>query len=321
MTLLVVEALGVAFEDARGGVVQVVEHVDFHVERGESVALVGESGCGKSVTARALLGLLATARVTGRVRLAGTSVLDARPAELRRLRGQQAGFVFQDPGQALNPVVTVGEQIAERLRRHGGLDRHAAARRAVALLGEVGIPDPEARARAWPHQLSGGMRQRVVVAIALACDPVLLIADEPTTALDVTIQAQILALIRERQQARQMGLLLISHDLGVVAQTVDRVLVMYAGQIVEEAPVVPLFEQPRHPYTRGLLRSVPGRQQAGARLFAIPGTVPSPRDFPASCRFRARCDQAQAACEAGPVPLTPGGSGRVRCHFPSEAPA
>ena len=313
--LLAVEALGVAF-----GAVPVVAGVSFTVARGEAVALVGESGCGKSMTARALLRLLPpSAHITGQIHIEGVDVLAASPGDLRRLRGTRTGFVFQDPGQALNPVHPVGEQVAERLRLYSGLSRAAAAARAIELFAELGISDPAARARAYPHQLSGGMRQRVVLAIALACSPALLIADETTTALDVTLQAQIMALIRARQRAADLGLLLITHDLGVVAQAVDRVLVMYAGQIVEAAPVAELFDQPRHPYTRGLLQSMPGAAPVGARLFSIPGQVPSPGAWPPGCRFGARCDRVQAQC-ATPVALAGAGAHRYRCVNPVPAP-
>ncbi len=322
--LLSVEGLTIAF-DAADGPVRVVDGVDLVVRAGEAVALVGESGCGKSVTAKSILGLLPSppARVGGAVRVEGRELIGADARTLRRVRGERVGFVFQDPMTALNPVYRVGEQIAERLRRHGGLDRAAAAKRAVELLGQVGIPAPAERARAWPHELSGGMRQRVVIAIALACDPALLIADEPTTALDVTVQAQIMALLRDAQQARQMGLLLITHDLGLVAQHVDRVVVMYAGQVVEEAPVEALFAHPRHPYTRGLLAAVPGATppDADGRLWSIPGAVPPPRDFSTACRFAPRCPRAQDDCRAAPIPSSPEGSARaVRCLHPHDEP-
>jgi peptide/nickel transport system ATP-binding protein len=279
--------------------------------------LVGESGCGKSITARAVLDLLPRppAQVGGVVHVEGTSMYDASAEAVRGIRGRRVGFVFQNAGSALNPVHPVGWQIAERLRRHAGMNRRQAAQRAVELLADVGIPDPVNRARAYPHQLSGGMRQRVVIAIALACDPALLIADEPTTALDVTIQNQILRLILEQCRQRGMGLLLISHDLGVVAQTVDRVVVMYAGQIVEDAPVESTFAAPRHPYTQGLLRSMPGARAPGATLTAIPGVVPHPRDFPTGCRFAARCTVAQPDC-AQPVALTIQAPRAWRCRYP-----
>lgn len=319
--LLAVDGLSVGF-GRRGRTVEVVTDLSFSLAAGEAVALVGESGCGKSVTARALLGLLPdSARLQGRVVFEGIDLLQTSSAVLREVRGRRVGFVFQDPMTALNPVYTVGEQIAERLRRHAGLGRKAAALRAIELLDRVGIPAPAERAKAWPHQLSGGMRQRVVIAIALATDPVLLIADEPTTALDVTIQAQVLALLTELRQERQMGVLLITHDLAVVAQTVSRVLVMYAGRLVEAAPVGQIFRHPKHPYTAGLLRSVPGAtplSEAG-RLWSIPGRVPAPEDFPIGCRFAARCDRAEAGCREAPVSWTASSAtGGYRCLRPLE---
>ncbi len=317
---LVVEGLGVAFDTPRGRV-QVVEGVDLSVGAGEAVALVGESGCGKSVTAKALLRLLPMppAHITGgRALLSGEDLLTLPPDALRRARGRAVGFVFQDPMSALNPVYPVGEQIAERLRLHGGLGRRAARERAAQLLEQVGIPSATERARAYPHQLSGGMRQRVVIAIALACDPTLLIADEPTTALDVTIQAQLMALLAEERRARDMGLLLITHDLGLVAQWVDRVVVMYAGQVIESGSVDSIFHHPRHPYTRGLLQAVPGATPPGpdGRLWSIPGAVPTPDAFPAGCRFGPRCPRAQDDCRAAPVVLVDG----VRCLHPHTRP-
>ncbi len=324
--LLRVDGLSIAF-DAADGPVAVVDRARFAVARGEAVALVGESGCGKSVTAKSILGLLPSppARVTGGVRFDGVELIGAPGRVLRRIRGARVGFVFQDPMTALNPVYRVGEQIAERLRRHAGLDRKAAAERAVALLGQVGIPAPAERARAWPHELSGGMRQRVVIAIALACDPDLLIADEPTTALDVTVQAQIMALLRRAQRARRMGLLLITHDLGLVARYVDRVIVMYAGQVVEAAPVEALFDGACHPYTRGLLRAVPGAAapRPDGRLWSIPGAVPAPRDFPTSCRFADRCPRVTPECRAAPVAMSVADDRRWRClrpHPPASGP-
>lgn len=298
----------------------VTDDVSFTVAAGEAVALVGESGCGKSVTAKALLRLLPSPPaqiLAGQVHIDGQAVFDLAPRALRRLRGADVGVVFQDPMSALNPVLRVGEQIAERLRTHGGLDRRAAAARAIELLAEVGIPAPAERARAWPHELSGGMRQRVVIAIALAGSPRLLIADEPTTALDVTIQAQIMRLIADLRAARDMAVLLITHDLGVVAQHVDRVVVMYAGQVVEQAPVEALFRHPRHPYTRGLLAAVPGATPG--RLQAIPGAVPPPQAFPSHCRFADRCPAAQPDCRAGAIPLQPTPDGAVRCLHPHPA--
>jgi oligopeptide/dipeptide ABC transporter ATP-binding protein len=317
--LLAVEGLSVAIDGVR-----ITEDVSFTVGRGEAVALVGESGCGKSVTARAILRLLPTPPATieaGHVRLGGRDLLPLGERDLRAVRGREVGFVFQQPMSALNPVLTVGEQIAERLRRHRGLKRREALEKTTDLLRQVGIPDPARRAQAWPHQLSGGMCQRVMVAMALACDPALLIADEPTTALDVTIQAQILDLIRTQQRTRDMALLLITHDLALVAGAVDRIVVMYAGQVVEAGPVAAIFDRPRHPYTRGLLMSVPGATPPGpdGRLRSIHGVVPRPKDFPRGCRFAPRCDRATDACRQAPVPLTDGATA-VRCLHPHDEP-
>lgn len=320
--VLHVRDLSIAFDGPQGPT-EVVREISFDLSPGEALALVGESGCGKSVTARSLLRLLPSppARLRAEaLTLTGVDVLKADEATLRRLRGRAAGFVFQDPMSALNPALTVGAQIVERLRRHRGMDRKAAWREAAALLERVGLPDPGRRVKAWPHELSGGQRQRVVIAIALAADPAVLIADEPTTALDVTVQAQILALLDDLRRDRQMALLLITHDLGVVAQGVDRVAVMYAGQIVEQGPVVDIFDRPGHPYTCGLLRAVPGAAGASERLYAIPGQVPAPRDFPPHCRFADRCDRAAPPCRAAQLPMIDGGAGRVRCLYPVEAP-
>ena len=308
-----VEGLSIAFNG-----VEVTSDVGFHVNPGESVALVGESGCGKSVTARSLLQLLpSTATVRAqKLEVLGASIPSLGPRALRSLRGRSVGFIFQNPMTALNPVYPIGEQIAERLRRYRGLDRRSAWRAAVKGLDMVGIPDAARRVSAYPHQLSGGMRQRVVIAIALACDPDVLIADEPTTALDVTIQAQLMRVLADQQAARKMAILLITHDLGLVAQSVDRVVVMYAGQVVEDAPVEAIFTQPKHPYTRGLLRSVPGvtPPDAEGRLWAIPGAVPPPEAFPRGCRFAPRCARADDECRTNPIKF----EHHVRCLKPHD---
>ena len=320
--LLSVSELSVGFHTA-SGFLPVTDGVSFDIAAGESVALVGESGCGKSVTAKAILDLLprpAARIIRGEVRFDGADLRAMDTARLRSVRGRDVGFVFQNPMTALNPCYRVGEQIAERLRRFSQLDRRGAAARAVSLLAEVGIPSPEARARAYPHELSGGMRQRVVIAIALACSPRLLIADEPTPALDVTIQSQLMDMLRAQQEARGMSVLLITHDLGLVAQYVDRVVVMYAGQVVETAPVQALFDRPRHPYTRGLLRAVPGvtAPDEHGRLWSIGGTVPSPRALPSGCRFGPRCPRVDDPCLGGSIPVRLHGQRTVRCVDPYD---
>ena len=320
MPLLSVEGLKTEFRTEEG-VNLAVDDVSFSVEAGRTVGVVGESGCGKSVTALSVMGLVQPpGRVAGgRILFHGEDLLARSEAEMRRIRGNRIAMIFQEPMTSLNPVFTVGEQIAEGLRLHQGKSRKEAHARAVELLGLVGIPSPEERARSHPHELSGGMRQRVMIAMALACDPELLVADEPTTALDVTIQAQILDLLRKLQKERGLAVLLITHDLGVVAETCDEVVVMYAGKVVERAPARALFSGPRHPYAAGLLRSLPGvaRKHGRSRLEAIPGVVPPLSQMPAGCRFRQRCDRAQAICAQVPPPLADAGADRqVACHFP-----
>lgn len=304
MALLVVEGLRTHFP-TRAGVVRAVDDVSFTIVRGETLALVGESGSGKSVTALSVMGLLSPPGriVDGRILFNGRDLRTATPAAWTTLRGAQLAMIFQDPLTSLNPVFTVGEQIAEMLRRHLGLPSRQAWRRAVDALASVAIPDPARRARQYPHEMSGGMRQRVMMAMALCCNPQLLIADEPTTALDVTIQAQILELIAVQQRERNLGVLLITHDLGVVAQVADRAAVMYAGRIVETAPVETLFSRPQHPYTQGLLASVPRPGRREARLPAIEGVVPKPTELPPGCAFAPRCPEAEPACRQGDIPL------------------
>jgi peptide/nickel transport system ATP-binding protein len=299
------------------GPVQAVAGLDLRVGAGEVVGLVGESGCGKSATALSIMALLPrnVGRVTGgSIALNGVDLVRERESALRRVRGRDVAMVFQDPMTSLNPAYTVGDQLGEPLRTHLGMSRDEAARRARELLDEVGIPQAARVAGDYPHQLSGGMRQRVVIAMAMACRPKLLIADEATTALDVTIQAQILDLLRELQQESGMGLLLISHDLGVVATTCDRVAVMYAGRMVEEAGVAKLFAQPSHPYTRGLLDSIPRLDDERARLASIPGQVPAPGQTPAGCRFSSRCSHVADRCrEREPELVALGGGQASRC--------
>jgi oligopeptide transport system ATP-binding protein len=297
--VLAVEDLSVSFASPLG-ILPAVREVSFQVRRGETLAMVGESGSGKSVTSLAILRLTPPApqcRIEGRVRLrAGDGrvhdLLALPEARMRELRGSAAAIVFQEPMTSLNPVHMIGDQIAEAVRFHSGLTKRGALDRAAELLDLVGIPDARRRISSYPHQLSGGMRQRVMIAIALSCEPLLLIADEPTTALDVTIQAQILELLHDLQQRTHMALLFITHNLGVVAEIADRVIVMYSGRVVEQADVVPLFTTPLMPYTQGLLRSVPRLDLAGRRrdeLAAIPGNVPDPLSLPPGCSFAPRC--------------------------------
>jgi peptide/nickel transport system ATP-binding protein len=287
----------------RDGIVRAVDGVSFHVAPSETLAIVGESGCGKSVTALSVLRLIPSPPgriVSGRIRFAGRDLLDLGEAQMRDVRGNEISMIFQEPMTSLNPVLTIGRQIAETLTLHQGLSRNRALARAVDMLRLVHIPEAERRIAEYPHQLSGGMRQRVMIAMALACNPKLLIADEPTTALDVTIQAQILDLMRELKQKIDAAIVLITHDLGVVAEMAQRVVVMYAGRKAEEAPVGPLFRRPLHPYTKGLLNSVPrlGATLAGERapLAEIPGTVPSLKETIPGCPFEARCTFATDPC-------------------------
>jgi oligopeptide/dipeptide ABC transporter ATP-binding protein len=295
MPLLEVSNLKTYFHTDRG-LARSVDGVSFHVDAGEAVGIVGESGCGKSVTSLSILRLVPSPPgeiVAGSsVRLKGRELLTLPESEMRQVRGNDVAMIFQEPMTSLNPVHKVGEQIAEAIRLHRQAGRRDAWNRAVEMLRLVGIPAPEKRAHDYPHQLSGGQRQRVMIAIALSCDPDLLIADEPTTALDVTIQAQILELLSELRQRLGMSLILITHDLGVVAGVCDRVLVMYAGRIVEEGPVESVFADPRHPYTQGLLRAIPRLDSPAERLTVIPGQVPSATDWPTGCRFHPRCPYA-----------------------------
>ncbi|HEU5373292.1 MAG TPA: ABC transporter ATP-binding protein [Gaiellaceae bacterium] len=295
----------------RAGVVRAVDGVDFGVEKGKTLGIVGESGCGKSVTALSIMRLLPTppARiVSGSIRFDGRELTTLSERQLEDVRGRQIAMVFQDPMTALNPTLTIGTQIVEVLQRHLDLDRHSARRRAVELLDEVGIPRAAERLDDYPHRFSGGMRQRVVIAIAIACEPRLLIADEPTTALDVTVQAQVLDLLDDLRREREMAMILITHNMGVVAESADDVAVMYAGQIVEQAPAHELFRNPEHPYTEALLAALPDLDDNRARerrLAAIPGRPPDLIDPPAACRFAARCAYAGCAdsCTVEPPPL------------------
>ncbi len=288
------------------GEVRAVDGVTFDIGDGKTVGLVGESGCGKSVTALSIVQLLpmGTGRIVGgEIRFQARDLASLPEQEMRRIRGNEISMIFQEPMTSLNPVMTVGDQIAETVRLHQGASRSEARNRAIEMLRLVKIADPQKRVGNYPHQFSGGQRQRVMIAMALACTPKLLIADEPTTALDVTIQAQILELIGELQGRLGMAVLLITHDLGVVAERADEVAVMYAGKIVQSAKPEVIFSRPKHPYTVGLLDSLPGRRSRKKRLAAIPGMVPSPLDWPTGCRFRDRCVRADARCAAQPPPL------------------
>ena len=299
------------------GVARAVDGVSFEIHEGETLGIVGESGCGKTVTSLSILGLLpqppAKIEDGSSIRFQGGELVGANARSLRALRGNDIAMIFQEPMSSLNPVYTVGNQIIEALRLHRGLDKKAARAEAVRLLAEVGIANPDQRVDEYPHQLSGGMRQRVMIAMALSCEPKLLIADEPTTALDVTIQAQILELLAELRSSRGMAVMLITHDLGVVAEVCDRVVVMYAGQVVESGTVHEIFADPKHPYTRGLLDSLPSVDDPGQRLASIPGTVPNPTAWPAGCRFEERCSLAGDGCERPQELVTLGASRAARC--------
>ncbi|HHZ19638.1 MAG TPA: ABC transporter ATP-binding protein [Firmicutes bacterium] len=298
------------------GTVRAVDGVDLTIHAGEAVGLVGESGCGKSVTSLSIMGLIPTPPgvvTADSLRWRGRDLLGLTPAEMNKLRGNELAMVFQEPMTSLNPVYTIGDQIGEVLRVHQGLSKDEARQLAVGLLAQVGIPAPEKTVAAFPHQLSGGMRQRVMIAMAIACRPALLIADEPTTALDVTIQAQILDLLRELRQQTAMAVLLITHDLGIVAELAERVVVMYAGVVVENAPAAQLFKEPLHPYTQGLLAAVPRLDQTAERLHVIPGVVPSPGNMPAGCRFAPRCPLVMPACRRQEPALLSQGVRQVRC--------
>jgi oligopeptide/dipeptide ABC transporter ATP-binding protein len=303
--LLEIETLSVDFPTSRG-VIRAVERLSFSLEAGETVALVGESGSGKTTAALALLGLLAPgARIAGgRIMFERSDLLTLSPPALRKIRGGRIGMIFQDPMMALNPVFTVGWQIAETLRLHRGLSVRAARERSIELLHHVGVPAAEQRVGQYPHELSGGMRQRVIIAMAIACEPSLLIADEPATALDVTVQAQVLDLINRLKRDTGTAVLLITHDLAVVWENAQRVIVMYAGRKVEDGPVDSIFARPAHPYTQGLLRAASWAETADGALAEIPGTVPSPRDMPSGCRFAPRCAHAVDLCRAADPPLS-----------------
>lgn len=324
--LLEIEGLKTYFHTDEG-VAKAVDGVSYAIRPGETLGVVGESGSGKSVTALSILQLLPMPPGRfegGSIRFRGEELIGADEERLREVRGNDIAMIFQEPMTALNPVFTVGNQIGETVKLHQGLDDEAARARAIEMLTKVGIPAPEKRVDEYPHQLSGGMRQRVMIAMAMACDPALLIADEPTTALDVTIQAQILDLIKELQEEAGMSVLLITHDLGVVAETAHHVAVMYGGRVVEFGRAKEIFEAPQHPYTVGLLQSLPDLAVPGERLVTIPGIVPSATRFPSGCRFRTRCPLATDACAAevpALVPVEEGAEHTVACHHVDQVRA
>ncbi len=317
--LLQVKDLRTSFLTSEGEV-RAVDGVSFTIEEGKTLGLVGESGCGKSVTSLSIMRLVASPPgkiVGGEIVYRGRDLLKLRGAEMRKIRGNEISMIFQEPMTSLNPVFTIGNQIGEAIRLHQGLGKRETREKTIEMLRLVKIADPETRVDDYPHQLSGGMRQRVMIAMALSCNPSLLIADEPTTALDVTIQAQILELMKDLQhKLGGMALLLITHDLGVVAEQADEVAIMYAGKIVERAKTKIMFDRPLHPYTVGLLKSLPGTENKGKRLDAIPGVVPSPLELPSGCRFRDRCFKAAGICaEAEPQLLEKEKDHWVACYF------
>jgi len=316
MALLEIENLSVDFPSQRS-VMHAVDGVSLSLEAGDVLGIVGESGSGKSVTMMALMGLVAYPGVVraDRLRFDGHDLLKLSTRERSRLTGKDVAMIFQDPTTSLNPCFTIGFQLAETLKLHLGMDRRAAHRRSIELLEQVGIPAPESRLKVYPHQMSGGMNQRVMIAMAIACNPKLLIADEPTTALDVTIQAQILDLLRSLQKERGMALVLITHNMGVVSEMAQRVAVMYAGQIMEERGAAELFAAPQHPYTEALMAALPERSDGHSRLATIPGMVPGLYDRPTGCLFAPRCGYAADSCRAQRPALRNWQSGMVRCHY------
>ncbi len=326
-TILEVDRLQTYFY-TRGGIVKAVDDVSFQLGRGETLGIVGESGCGKSITALSILRLVPSPPgriIGGEVRLEGRNLLDCDEDEMRDIRGNEISMIFQEPMTSLNPVITIGRQIGEALILHQGMSQNEAMEKAIEMLALVRIPEPQQRVKEYPHQLSGGMRQRVMIAMALSCNPKVLIADEPTTALDVTIQAQILELIVELKEKLGTAVILITHDLGVVAETTQRVVVMYAGKKVEEAEVLDLFQNPMHPYTQGLLSSIPSlgilsgdSSQVEERLTEIPGMVPALNDLPVGCAFAPRCPYADDQCIAAYPPYEERSSGHWAACWHSD---
>lgn len=318
--LLSIRDLQVAFPKPGGGQVPAVRGLSLDLERGKTLGLVGESGSGKSLTALAVLGLVPyPGRIAGgSIRIKGRELVGLSDAEYQNVRGSEVAVVFQDPSTSLNPVLTIGEQLVETLLRHKSISRQDAQNQAVEALRRVQIPSPEKRLEDYPHQLSGGMKQRVLIAIALSCDPACLILDEPTTALDVTVQAQLLDLIELIQNSKQTSILLISHDLAVVSEISDDIAVIYAGRIVEKAPTAQLLSRPRHPYTRGLLDSIPSLEGFKQHLHTLTGFPPNPADLPSGCPFHPRCPNAQEICWASEPALTQEGKSLFACRYPEE---
>ena len=322
--LLEVKDLVVEFSTERG-TIRAIDGISFDIPEGGTLGVVGESGCGKSVTALSVMRLVPTPPGTisgGPILYQGNNLLTASESEMREVRGNNISMIFQEPMTSLNPVFTAGEQVAEAVRLHQGKSRREAMDVAIEMFKLTGIPSPHERVRNYPHEMSGGMRQRVMISMALACRPKLLIADEPTTALDVTIQAQILELLNDLQRELGMSIMLITHDLGVVAESCDNVIVMYAGRVVEQATTKDLFSNPRHPYTLGLMNSIPGASGDGAsRLQEIPGMVPSLHDLPKGCKFQDRCPSVDQQCRDSEPELVTLGASKVRCHHPVSTPA
>jgi peptide/nickel transport system ATP-binding protein len=317
-TILEVKQLRTKFRTDHG-VVHVVDGVDFEIRAKETLGVVGESGCGKSVTSLSIMRLLPPGGTAeGTIRFNGKNLLELSEKEMQSIRGNEISMIFQEPMTSLNPLHTVGKQIEEAVMLHWKVSKEQAKERAIAMLKAVGMPRAEEIYGEYPHQLSGGMRQRVMIAMAMACDPKLIIADEPTTALDVTIQAQILDLMRDLKEKTGTSIMLITHDLGVVAEMCDRVIVMYAGQVVEETDVETLFEQPKHPYTIGLMNSIPDLEEEREYLQTIPGAVPLPHQMPKGCRFAPRCSQAMAICHEQPPELLDLDGHKCRCWLYAE---
>lgn len=319
MSILEINNLSVNYE-VDSGTIKAVEDISFSIDKGETLAIVGESGCGKSTTAHALMRLIAKpGRIaSGSIVLDGVDIISLKEKDMSKMRGKDMAMIFQEPMTSLNPVYKVGEQIAETFRIHTGESRSEALRKAIKIMDRVGISSPATRAKQYPHQMSGGMRQRAMIAMALACEPQVLIADEPTTALDVTIQAQILRLMRKLQKDFNTAILFITHDLGVVAEVADKVAVMYCGNIVEVGPVVDIYYSPKHPYTQGLINSVPDIKRKMGRLSQIKGTVPDNGNMPKGCKFYPRCENALEKCRDEVPPINVAGEHKVACFNPNN---